>query len=116
MNLIPRTKILFTVVAFLLMLTAGMKAYGEHNDQELDYEKWSKIAISSVQEKYPSAEVTDYKYVKREEVNEAESKDVFHLKVKEQEKIMIVNVEVVFNPINGKLITVKVEELEQQDF
>jgi hypothetical protein len=106
------SKILITFVALTIILTAGMKAYGQQNIEEVDYEKWSRIAISSVKEKYPESQLIDYKYVKREKVNEEESKDIFHVKVKEKEEVFVANVDVVFNPKTGKLITVNVEKLE----
>ncbi|WP_196305221.1 DUF3889 domain-containing protein [Metabacillus sediminilitoris] len=106
------SKILFTFVALTLIFTAGMKAYGEQNVEEIDYEKWSKIAISSVKEKYPDAELVDYRYVKREVVNEEESKDIFHVKVKQKNQVFIANVDVVFNPKTAKLITVNIEKVE----
>lgn len=106
------SKILFTFVAITLILTAGMKAYGEQNVEDIDYEKWSRIALSSVKEKYPESELVDYKYVKREVVNEEESKDIFHVKVKEKNKVFIVNVDVVFNPKTAKLITVNIKKVE----
>jgi Na+-translocating ferredoxin:NAD+ oxidoreductase RnfG subunit len=112
MKKISLSKILFTFVAITIILTAGMKAYGEQN-VENDYEKWSRIALSSVKEKYPESQLIDYKYVKREKVNEEESKDIFHVKVKEKDKQFVVNVDVVFNPKTGKLITVNVEKLEE---
>ncbi|WP_052737842.1 DUF3889 domain-containing protein [Bacillus sp. SA1-12] len=109
MKSISFSKILFTIVALMVILTAGMKAYGEQN---VDYEKWSKIAISAVKERYPESQLIDYKYVKREEVNEEESKDIFHVKVKEKAKQFVVYVNVVFNPKTGKLITVNLEKKE----
>lgn len=112
MKTISLSKLLFTFVAVILVLTAGMKAYGEQNVEDVDYEKWSRIALSSVKEKYPEAQLIDYKYVKREEVNEEESKDIFHVKVKEKEEVFVANVDVVFNPKTGKLITVNVKKVE----
>jgi Protein of unknown function (DUF3889) len=106
------SKILFTFVAITLILTLGMKAYGEQNVEEIDYEKWSRIALSSVKEKYPDSELVDYKYVKREAVNEEESKDIFHVKVKEKNKVFVAKVDVVFNPKTAKLITVNIEKVE----
>jgi hypothetical protein len=112
MKTVSLSKILFTLVALTIIFTAGIKAYGEQNLQNVDYEKWSRIALSSVKEKYPESQLIDYKYVKREEVNEEESKDIFHVKVKEKDKLFVANVDVVFNPKTGKLITVNVEKVE----
>lgn len=106
------SKILFTLVALTLILTAGIKAYGEQNVEEVDYEKWSRIALSSVKEKYPDSQLIDYKYIKREAVNEKESKDIFHVKVKQKNEVFIVNVDVVFNPKTVKLITVNVKKIK----
>jgi hypothetical protein len=106
------TKIFFTLVALTLILTAGIKAYGEQNVEEIHYEKWSRIALSSVKEKYPGSQIIDYKYVKREAVNEEESKDIFHVKVKQKNEVFIVNVDVVFNPKTAKLITVNLEKIK----
>ncbi|WP_158638622.1 DUF3889 domain-containing protein [Metabacillus litoralis] len=116
MKLNSLSKLIFTCIAFILILSVGIKAYGEHNDDDIDYKKWSKIAISSVQEKYPESELIDYKYVKREEVNEQEAKDIFHIKASKQGKIFVVSVDVVFNPKTGKLITVKMTEGNERDF
>lgn len=106
------SKILFTLVALTLILTAGIKAYGEQNVEEVDYEKWSRIALSSVKEKYPDSQLIDYKYVKREAVNEEEAKDIFHVKVKQRNEVFIANVDVVFNPKTAKLITVNVVKIK----
>lgn len=106
------SKILLTFVVLTIILTAGMKAYGEQSVEDVDYEKWSRIALSSVKEKYPESQLVDYKYVKREAVNEEESKDIFHVKVKQKEEVFVANVDVVFNPKTGKLITVNVEKVE----
>lgn len=105
------SKIFFTLVALVLILTAGIKAYGEQNVDEVPYEKWSQIALSAAKEKYPNSQLIDYKYVKREEVNAEESKDIFHIKVKQNNEQFIVSADVVFNPKTAKLITVKVEKL-----
>ena len=116
MKSISLSKIFFTLVALTILLTAGMKAYGEQNvEMNNDYEKWSRIALTSVKEKYPGAQLIDYKYVKREAVNDEESKDIFHIKVKDKEEVFIENVYVVFNPKTGKLITVNVEKKENAD-
>ncbi|UGB31547.1 MULTISPECIES: DUF3889 domain-containing protein [Bacillaceae] len=107
------SKLLITFVALFIVLTAGMKAYGEPNPDETDYKKWSQIAVSSVKEKYPDAELTDYKYVGRKEVNENETRDTFHIKCTQKNRSFIVKADVVFNPTNGKLITVNIEELRE---
>ncbi|OAS84080.1 MULTISPECIES: DUF3889 domain-containing protein [Metabacillus] len=112
MKTVSLSKILFTFVVLTIIFTAGIKAYGEQNVENVDYEKWSRIALSSVKEKYPESQLIDYKYVKREEVNEEESKDIFHVKVKEKDKLFVASVDVVFNPKTGKLITVNVEKVE----
>jgi Na+-translocating ferredoxin:NAD+ oxidoreductase RnfG subunit len=109
------SRILFTFVAIALIFTAGVKAYGEQNIEDIDYEKWSRIALSAVKEKYPESELVDYKYVKREVVNEEEAKDVFHVKVKQKNKTFVVNVDVVFHPKTVKLITVNVEKIDAPD-
>ena len=106
------SKVLFTIVALTLILTAGIKAYGEQNVEEVHYEKWSRLALSSVREKYPDSQLIDYKYVKREAVNEAESKDIFHVKIKQKNEVFIVSVDVVFNPKTAKLITVNVKKIK----
>lgn len=111
MKQISLSKIGFLFVAILLVLTVGMKAYGDYTPEDVDYKKWSRLAISSVKEKYPAAELSDYKYMGREEVNEEESKDTFHIKCIQNEKSFIVKVDIVFNPVTGKLITVNIEEL-----
>ncbi len=108
------SKIFFTLIALSIIFTAGIKAYGEQNIQEVDYKKWSKIALSSVKEKYPDAELVDYKYDGREAVNEEESKDVFHVKGKQNNKPFIVKVDVVFNPKTGQLITVNISEMREE--
>ena len=107
------SKAFFALLALSIIFTAGMKAYGEQNVEEIDYKKWSRIAISSVKEKYPDAELIDYKYDGRESVNEEESKDVFHVKGKQNNKPFIVKVDVVFNPKTGQLITVNVSEMRE---
>ncbi len=107
------SKLLITFVALFIVLSAGMKAYGEPNPDETDYKKWSRIAVSSVKEKYPDAELTDYKYVGRKEVNEKETRDTFHIKCTQQNRSFIVKADVVFNPTTGKLITVNIEELRE---
>jgi FKBP-type peptidyl-prolyl cis-trans isomerase (trigger factor) len=112
MKTISLSKILFTFVALTIIFTAGLKAYGEQNVEDVDYEKWSRIALSAVKEKYPEAQLVDYKYVKREAVNEEESKDVFHVKLKQKDEQFVANVDVVFNPKTGKLITVNIEKVE----
>ncbi|WP_226670151.1 DUF3889 domain-containing protein [Metabacillus litoralis] len=116
MKSISLSKIFFTFIAFVIILSAGMKAYGEHNDVDIEYKKWSRIAISSVQEKYPDTELIDYKYVKREEVNEQEAKDIFHVKANKKGRVFVVMIDVVFNPKTGKLITVKMVEGNERDF
>lgn len=110
------SKFIFTFIAFVIILSVGIKAYGEHNGDDIDYKKWSRIAMSSVQEKYPDSELIDYKYVKREEVNVLEAKDIFHIKAKNQQDIFVANVDVIFNPKTGKLITVKITEGNERDF
>ncbi len=107
------SKFLFAFIALSIIFTAGIKAYGEQNVVDVDYKKWSRIAISSVKEKYPDAELVDYKYDGRVTVNEEESKDVFHVKSKQNDKTFIVKVDVVFNPKTGQLITVNIAEMRE---
>ncbi|HZH61452.1 MAG TPA: DUF3889 domain-containing protein [Metabacillus sp.] len=107
------SRFFFAFIALSIILTAGIRAYGEQNVEEVDYKKWSRIAISSVKEKYPEAELVDYKYDGRESVNEEESKDVFHVRGKQNNKPFIVKVDVVFNPKTGKLITVNISEMRE---
>lgn len=116
MKSISLSKIFFTFVALTILLTVGIKAYGEQNEVvNIDYEKWSRIALSTIKDKYPEAQLIDYKYVKREAVNDEESKDIFHVMVKDKEEVFIENVHVVFNPKTGKLITVNAEKKEGAD-
>jgi len=100
------------LLSFLMLITAGIKAYGEHNVQEVDYKKWSRLAITSVKDNYPSAEIADFQYVKRVEVNDEETKDVFGMQLNENGKQLNVQVDVIFNPKTAKLITVNIEEIQ----
>ncbi|MDQ0232360.1 hypothetical protein J2S19_003670 [Metabacillus malikii] len=102
-------RIFFLLATFMMVLTAGMKAYGEQHVEEIDYKKWSRLAISTVKEEYPQSELIDYKYVKREAVNEEESKDVFRIKVNQHGELFYVSADVVFNPKTAKLITVNLK-------
>ncbi|MED4454118.1 DUF3889 domain-containing protein [Metabacillus fastidiosus] len=109
MKYLSFTKIVVTLFVVVLLFSAGLDVYGQHNN--IDYKQWSRIAISTVKKEYPAAQLTDYKYVGRAEVTAEEAKDIFNIVVKEGNESFNVKAEVFFNPKDGKLITVQLERV-----
>ncbi|MBD1382257.1 DUF3889 domain-containing protein [Metabacillus arenae] len=104
------SKILVVFFSAVLILAYANQVYGQ---QDVDYEKWSKVAISSVQKEYPQAELTDLKFAGQEKVNENQSKDTFEIKVKQNGESFTARVEVFFNPKTEELLNVKINRLPE---
>jgi hypothetical protein len=77
--------------------------------QNLDYEKYGRIAIAVVRADYPEAEVREYEYLGRVKGAETNVTDSFRFQIKEKGKMGYVIIRITHNLTNKKLLNLKVE-------
>ncbi len=89
----------------------GMSTFANAEPQtNVDYEKWSRIAMDVVKLNYPESKVSDYDYKGREEITETQAKDTFEIKVENQTRAFIARVTILFNPQTNSLLSLSIEE------
>ncbi|WP_064091801.1 DUF3889 domain-containing protein [Rossellomorea aquimaris] len=90
---------------FLLLVSSHASA-----EQNVDYEKFGRIAIAVIKEDYPGQPVKDYKYQGREKLEENKVADSFEFTVQENNTTKKVIVRVVHNLENEKILDISVKE------
>ena len=91
--------------AFLLLFSSQVSA-----EQNVDYEKFGRIATAVIKEDYPGQPVKDYKYQGRKKLTENKVSDSFEFTVQENSTMKKVLVTVVHNLDNEKILDISVKE------
>ncbi|MGN9866245.1 YqzG/YhdC family protein [Bacillus swezeyi] len=95
----------FFSILMLSAFTANSYTLGEEHDSA---ERWERIAWSALEEKYKGAQLEDYEYVGRTEVNDEQAKDVFRVTVNQESKTFSAHAEVYFHPVTHAIISVQI--------
>ncbi|MCA1030779.1 YqzG/YhdC family protein [Bacillus timonensis] len=106
-----KQKVTLLVLAFCMILGfTALNGYQAQAENEEDYKKWGRIAMDVAKLNYTDSQISDYQYKGREEISDAQSKDTFELKVKDENRSFTARVIILFNPKTNSLISLTLEE------
>ncbi|GAA0357508.1 DUF3889 domain-containing protein [Bacillus horti] len=77
---------------------------------QIPYAKWGDLAVKIAKDTFPDFEVSDYKYIGREEKSANTTQDQFELILTKNSQKRDVIVSILFNKQSGEVISVNFEE------
>jgi hypothetical protein len=81
----------------VFLIVSGVKMVKAEVKREVDYEKWEKIAVEIAKENFEQVEISDYKYLGRENISDTEATDTFELAAKKDQKSFKIIAALTFN-------------------
>ncbi|MBS4196329.1 DUF3889 domain-containing protein [Lederbergia citri] len=108
--------ILITKIAAVLALSFFIGAVTHNHQvfaqqQELSYEKWGRVAIEKLKERYPNEEISDYLFAGSKKISEKEVVDTFLFVVIKNGKEVEVRVKISYNPKTNQVISSNIQEI-----
>ncbi|MGG0718544.1 DUF3889 domain-containing protein [Robertmurraya massiliosenegalensis] len=104
-------KILIGLMLLSVPITFALNVPSISHSQE-NYEKWGQLAVSKTKEKYPNAEIKDYKHEGRVQgTNTTVEKFKLWLKEKDKEFGVIVSIE--YDKESERVIEITYKEVEK---
>lgn len=101
-------KLIWTsIITFGLMLIFPFISFAQQN---VDYEKYGRIAMAVVREDYPGQDIVEYEYVGRDKKQNQEVSDTFRFEVLVDGKKTFVDVVVTHSLKNNKLLSLTVKQ------
>jgi Protein of unknown function (DUF3889) len=107
------SRILTLILACMFLFSNASYAH-PHQPETPAYAKWGKIAMQETKRQYPNAEITDYRHVGRNTINATTAKETFQLKLKQNQQVWNVQVNVVFETKTERTLSIVLKKLDDQ--
>lgn len=106
-----RKRYLIPLLSSLLLTTLPHPAIATPPPKpEPAYAKWSRLAIATTKQRYPNAEVVDFRHVGRTAVSPAESRETFKLWLKQGTREWGVIVRISFRKTTEQVTAITFQE------